>query len=570
MPAALPGWLVLLLAHGPLPSPVGLALRLPALLASPTTRPAVVPPAIEAAASFCLLFAAGAALHRSVRSGRGAAEVAHGTARFATAADLRAADLLSGQGVVLGSTSSLLGRRPLTDRSSDHVLVVMPPGGGKTTGPITGSLLNLRGSALVLDPKAELWALSAGWVAQHGLAIRFAPHLGGKTCCWNPLAEIPKGPEEVGLVSLLAENLITYPAHLHGENHWTASARSLLRCLILHVLYTVTTPTFGTVRDLLMSNSSHNDLFDSLATATHDRDGSRGWLDPNGHSSSTHPEVARLARTFRATPDRERGSIVSTLARFLDLWGDPRVRAATSRSDWTLDLLTRPRQPATVYVTVPANRLPTLAPLLRVLITLLSLRVTEGSEDEFRDREALGDHRLHLVLDEFAALGRIPILEEMLAFFRGYGVRSVLAVQDLSQLRRLYGPDHSIAATCRLHVAAASADVATRQEISRRLGEATHTYRKRSTTGSLLTARRTVSRAEVRRPLLTEGEVGTLPSENLLVVKAGHPPVLARRLPYWEHPTLAKRAENKPPDFDRDVQVEKVSGRPSGPAVRES
>ena len=440
MPAALPGSLVLLLAHGPLPSPIGAAVQVPGLLANPATRPSVLPMAAEAAAGFCLLLAIGAALQRSAHRRSSAAEVAHGTARFATRSDLRAADLLSGHGVVLGTAPSALGGRPLTDRSADHVLIVMPPGGGKTTGPVACSLLNLDGPALVLDPKGELWTLTSGWVSHRdGLAIRFAPHQGAETCCWNPLDEIPKGEEEIGLVTSLAENLITYPAQVHGENHWTASARSLLRCLVLHVLYAEDEPTFGAVRDLLMSEPDHDALFDSLATAEHDRDGSFGWRDSKG-STRTHPEVARLARTFRATPDRERGSIVSTLARFLDLWGDPQVRAATSRSDWSLELLTRAERPATVYVTVPSNRLAAQAPLLRILITLLAHRVTSGSEDGFRDREAFGTGRLHLVLDEFAALGRIPVLEEMLAFFRGYGVRCVLAVQDLSQLRRLYGP----------------------------------------------------------------------------------------------------------------------------------
>ena len=78
--------------------------------------------------------------------------------------------------------------------------------------------------------------------------------------------------------------------------------------------------------------------------------------------------------------------------------------------------------------------------------------------------------------------------------------------------------------------------------ISRRLGESTFTYGKTSRSGRVLTRRSTHSRAEVRRPLLTEGEVGELAPDRLLVVKAGHRPVLAGKLPYWTHPTLAGRA----------------------------
>ena len=543
LPAAAPAAIVLLLAQGPLPSPFDVPRTLPRLLANPYSRSTALSATAEAAAVAVFLLAVGAALLRSTHRGQGLAEIAHGTARLATPADLRAADLLSGEGVVLGSRPSLFGAQPVTDRSADHVLVVMPPGGGKTTGPIAGSLLNLDSSAVVLDPKGELWNLTAGWRRDAGhRLVRFAPHQGRATCRWNPLGEIRRGDGEVGLVSALAENLITYPAAMHGENHWTVSARSLLRCLVLHALYTWAAPSFGDVRDLLMSEANHAKLFRKLAEADHTRQGGdHGWKNAS-EGTRTHPEVARLARSFAATPARERGSIVSTLSRFLDLWGDPLVREATEHSNWTLAMLTDSAKPVTIYVTVPTNELARIAPLLRVLITLLTYRIT-AQGDGFRDREAFPDRLpIYLILDEFAGLGRMPLLENVMAFLRGYGVRCVLAVQDLSQLRRLYGPDHTISANCRLHVAAASADVATRQEISRRLGEATHTYRKRSRSGRLLSARTTVSQAEVRRPLLTEGEVGTLPGDRLLIVKAGHPPVLASKLPYWEHPELLARA----------------------------
>jgi type IV secretion system protein VirD4 len=523
---------------------------------------------LELAVQTAALVAAGGALlagvHRLGRSGGGgaAAVLAHGSARFATEADLRASDLLSGEGVPVGMQPGRLRRRPLTDRSADHVLVLMTTGAGKTSGPMSCTLLNTDHPALVIDPKGELWNLTAGWRAHRGhLAVRFAPQRGDRTCCWNPLAEIEPRDGEVAAISVLADNLITYPAEAHGENHWTSSARSLLRCLVLHVLYAGGRDsregvTLAAVRDLLNSPTGGMDgLFEGLAGTVHDVDGTCGWLDPaTGAKTRTHPEVARLARAFKETPERERGSVVSTLNRFLDLWGDPRIAGATSRSDWDLALLAERRRPATVYVTVPTNELGRLAPLLRVLLAMLAQRVTADAEG-FHDREAFPDRPpLLMMLDEFAALGRIPLLEDVLAFFRGYGVRVLLAVQDLAQLRRLYGPHHTFSATCRLHLASATPDVSTRQEISRRLGETTYVYRKTSRSGRLLSARATVSQAEVRRPLLTEGEVGALPADRVLISKAGFPPVVAEKLGYWQHPVLARRAEMKtPPDVPDEV-----------------
>jgi len=520
----------------------------PAWLASATARPPFLAATGEAAAVLLAGLALTMALARSVHRERSApATVAHGSARFATPADLERADLLSGEGLVLGSHRTRFSDRPLTDRSADHALILMTTGGGKTSGPLVSTLLNGDEPALVVDPKAELWELTAGFRRSRGhTVVRFAPFDGATTCRWNPFDEIKRGLAETTTLGILTQNLITYPAEAHAENHWTASARSLLRCLALDVLYRSEAPSFAEVREQILSTpKGHDAFFRALASAPHDPKLREGWTTSAGTPTPTHPEVHRLATAMASTPERERGSIVSTLHRFLDLWGDPRVAAATSTSDWSLAWLAE-RRPVTVYVTAPTSHLALLGPLLRILISLLAFQLTDD-DGPYRDVAVTSDNRLLLVLDEFASLGRMPILEDLLAFTRGYGVRTLLAVQDLAQLVRLYGRHHTFAATCRLHVAGATGDVSTRNEISRRVGEATFRYRKTAKSGSLLTTRRTVSHAEVRRPLLTEGEIGELDADQLLIVKAGHPPILAHRLPYWTDPRLARRAGWKPP-----------------------
>lgn len=567
----LPSALAFTLAHGPLYPPIAGFDWFAALLRTSWRWKAVGAAAEAVAVLVAGLGITAALLRRAVARGTAVAATAHGSARFADRADLAAADLLSGEGLVLGALGR--GRRPfaLTDRSGQHALVVMPPGAGKTTGPIASSLLNTpEHSALVLDPKGELFELTAGWRASQGhRVIRFAPH-GGTAASrpWNPLAEVARGEREIATLSALAENLVSYPADVQSADHWTAAARSLLRCLLLHELYSHPRPTFAGARTRLSSNAGKDaldELFAEMATTAHDRDGRYGWLDAEDRPTATHPEIRRLARTFEATPERERGSIVSTLNRFLDLWGDPRVAASTGSSGWNLSFLTDPRKPTTVYVTAPFNELARLAPLLRILVALLVHRLTDDS-DPYRDVAAGGRRRVLLVLDEFASLGRIPLLEHVLAFLRGYGITAMLAVQDIGQLYRLYTRNETFSGTCGIHLATATANLTTRSEVSRRAGEATVIYPKRSRTGSLTQGKTTRTQAEVRRPLLTEGEVGSLSPDQLLILKAGHPAVLAERLPYWGHPVLARRANLTPPrrldDGDGATGAAAPVGRP--------
>jgi type IV secretion system protein VirD4 len=175
-----------------------------------------------------------------------------------------------------------------------------------------------------------------------------------------------------------------------------------------------------------------------------------------------------------------------------------------------------------------------------MMLALLTLQVTETGGAAGGVPPA---RRLLLVLDEFRALGRVLILEQMLAYLRGYGVRAIVVVQDLAQLRQAYSDRESITGNCQLQLYAATQNLDTRQHASRLTGEATVRYQRRSVASPQGLARRTTrSDAEARRPLLTEGEIGELPADRLLISKAGVPPILARKLPYYEHPELARRA----------------------------
>lgn len=546
----LPSALLFALAHGPLFHPA-VGLRWARLLLGTRWSGLVTETLVQTVAVLAAGIIATAVLYRTSGPRRtDLAAVAHGSARLANHADLAAADLLSGQGLVLGAVPRGRGRDLLTDRSRQHALIVMPPGGGKTTGPIATTLLNTpEDSALVLDPKGELYDLTAGWRASRGQRIvRFAPVAGGLHGRWNPLDEIPRGGDEAGVVSALTDNLVSYPADVDRTNHWTAAARSLLRCLVLHELYVGREPSLASVRTLLSADedAALDELFRQLATSEHDRDGIYGWRDRDGAPTRTHPEVIHLARSFRTTPDRERGSIVSTLQRFLDLWFDPAVTAATATSDWSLSLLTAADRPTTVYVTGTFEKLARLAPLLRVLVALLVHRLTV-SDVPYRDVAVADRRRVLLVLDEFASLGRLPLLEEALAFLRGYGVTAMLAIQDLGQIHRLYTRSETFTGTCGIHVASATANLTTRGDLSRRAGVTTVVYPKTSSTGSFAQRKTTRHQAEVGRQLLTEDEIGGLAAHQLLVVKQGCPAILADRVPYWEHPIYARRAQLAPP-----------------------
>lgn len=482
------------------------------------------------------------------------AEIAHGSARLATLADVRASGLDRGSGVRLGTFLCGSEKVLLHDASEDHVLLIMPTGAGKTTGHIIPTLLASKDSAFILDPKGELWETTAGWRAKYGACLSFSPTASDPEAArWNCLDEVRRGGELMLDLRVVAESLITTASGDPNQSHWVASAQRLFQLLALHLIHDPgkKAPSMSDIRALLNHpGQSFEELLKGLVSFEHDPDGTHRFRSPlTGRETATHPEVAMLARSFLTTPDRERGSIVSTLQRYLSLWADPRVAKNTSGSDFSLaELLDRNRR-VSLYLRLPYGDLEPLAPLLRVFLGLLIRRMTEEGAPQAPSGDGQ-QHRTLFLLDEFAALGRLPILERMLGFFRGYGIRAVIVVQDLGQLVRSYSLQETISGNCQVHVAAATQSARTRAHLSTLAGEATVRYWRRSRAPGrlgLLDRRTTVSEAESRRQLLTPGEIGAMGKDRVLVLKTGVAPILGWKSRFFEEGHLLDRSRIDPP-----------------------
>src|ERR1035438_2592583 len=76
-----------------------------------------------------------------------------------------------------------------------------------------------------------------------------------------------------------------------------------------------------------------------------------------------------------------------------------------------------------------------------------------------------------MILDEFAQLGRLKVIENAMALARGYGVQVMPVLQDLNQLKGLYGESYQtfLASGCRIFFGAQ--DKFTSEYISQMCGE---------------------------------------------------------------------------------------------------
>ncbi|WP_156681080.1 conjugal transfer protein TraG [Sphingomonas profundi] len=484
----------------------------------------------------------GAAIFGSVWRARQRANLTtYGSARWASAKDIRAAGLLTEAGVFLGRT----GIRYLRHDGPEHIMAFAPTRSGKGVGLVVPTLLGWSGSAVIHDIKGENWQLTAGWRQRFSHCLLFNP-TDTRSARYNPLLEVRRGTDEVRDVQNIADILVDPEGALERRNHWEKTSHSLLVGAILHILYAEEEKTLARVASFL---SDPQRPF----TATLRRMMTTNHLGTTG-APIVHRVVASAAREVLNKSENERSGVLSTAMSFLGLYRDPTVAIVTSRCDWRIADLVEGKSPVSLYLVVPPSDISRTKPLIRLVLNQIGRRLTEHLHAE-NGAKAAGRHKLLMMLDEFPALGRLDFFETSLAFLAGYGVRAFLIAQSLNQIEKAYGEHNAILDNCHVRIAFATNDERTAKRISDALGTATEQRAMRNYAGHRLApwlAHVMVSRQETARALLTPGEVMQLPPTDELVLVAGTPPIRATKLRYYEDGTFKERLLPPPVLTDGD------------------
>jgi type IV secretion system protein VirD4 len=495
----------------------------------------------------------------------------HGTAHFASEAEIRATGLLPqpgqlGAGAYVGGWTDQEGNlHYLRHNGPEHIGVIGPTRSAKGVSLISNTLLSWPESVLALDQKEELANLTSGWratVAGNDV-YKFdpvAPH-GGVSI--NPLAEIRLGTEhEVGD----AQDTVTMIVDPDGRglvDHWSKTAHALLTGVVLHVLYKAQAEgREGCLPDLAFafSDPEHpiEHLWEEMLTNQYAPPGLYG-------DTRIHPVIASSARDMVNRPDEERGSVLSTALSYLTIYRDPLVRKNTSHSGLRISALQDSARPVTLYLIARPENKDRLRPLIRLIINQV-MRVLLRPPIRFVDGlpQMPHKHRLLLMLDEFPSYGRLDVFVEGLAHCAAYGIKAYLVMQDIAQLLSAYsnnGKDEPITGNLHIRIVFAPNRLETAQWISRMTGVMTIVKEHISTSGNRFGAfLQQVSRdyREESRPLMTEDEVMRLkaavkdgseliiePGE-VLVFVAGHAPIRGTQTLYFRDPTFLARSRIPP------------------------
>jgi type IV secretion system protein VirD4 len=360
-----------------------------------------------------------------MRPGFGLEDKTFGDARMADFTLPSDAELMSGlfagpKGIFLGWAMGKFDRdwvfhdtRTINYGGPRHGLTCAPTRSGKGACAIIPNLLVLNRSILVVDPKGQNAAVTAPFrsgMSRTFLLNPFNEH-GLGTSRFNPLAHLRIGdPNVFADVASLAEALIITEGK---DPHWPDSARNLVSVIILHLLATRgENAALPQIREVL-----------GLPQAALIK-------EIEAMMRSPYPFISELAGQFLENTD-EIKNIVSTArtqTKFLSdpLFADPETGVLTGDDFRATDFK---KHVSTLYLILPARHMAAYARFLRLVIVSALDQLTSVT----------GGVKTLFMLDEFKTLGHLSAIENAFSLAAGYNVQLWPFIQNLSQLRDVYG-----------------------------------------------------------------------------------------------------------------------------------
>jgi type IV secretion system protein VirD4 len=322
---------------------------------------------------------------------------------------------------------------------------------GKTTTVLNPNLYLYSGSILATDPKGELTRAAAKVRRAMGHNVYALDPFGTSdepTACYNPLDELdPNSATLIDDIAAITNALVVDDGDARSQ-HWNNSARMLLIGIILLTL-TLEPPErhLVTVRELLcltypalaITARREADLF------MNDEEGKKAYFNKNAAAVKTLLRLmarpgrlgpyarimASVGNRFLNTPQTELGSILSTAAAQTDFLDSLPLRRTLYRSDFRLSML-RADRPTTIFLSLPVGRMERHYRYQR-LVVQLACTALEQMGPYPRDRSPV-----LFMLEEFATLGYMKIMEHAAAYFPGFGLKPLILLQNIGQLTGNY------------------------------------------------------------------------------------------------------------------------------------
>lgn len=421
----------------------------------------------------------------------------------------------------------------VTLRDAIHTVTFAPSGAGKGQGIILPFLETCEDSAVVNDPKGELFLATSETRKRMGHEVRVN----------DPYHVVTNSPDTHNVIEFVdPKNLIADCREIASaiikrepgdkEPHWSDSAEIMAAVMTIGVAAFAKPENRHLQRVREMLSSTEN-----LAAGIEDL------------CKCPDPHIARLGNQAKQYQNKELNSVLTTLNRNLAFLDEPAIHASMLKSSYNPGKLRDGKM--TIYNIIPFDRLDTQANYLRLITgSLLRACVKEGFQKQ---------NKVHFVIDEAGSLGPMKQINDALDKYRANMVRVHLFYQSAGQLKSCFPHDEGqtmLSNTTQIFFG--TNDYSTAQLIDNRLGGRTNiTYSGSESTGGSSQGsqqgghnhstswNRTQSWSAHERRLMRPEEILTANKRFAITFVAGLPPIATwlayhyennyrpRRLPKW-------------------------------------
>lgn len=332
-------------------------------------------------------------------------------------------------------------------KAFEHILVVASTGSGKSASILIPQLQALNGniSAVVTDPKAELFKKTRRMLEAKGFSVKLLkldkPEVSLK---YNLLSNC----RNVDDVRKLAESIL-------GNDEWGMLSQPLLSAFLFRQYF-----LGGTLSDVVKDLAeSSQDIYELELEYFH-----KDEVDK--YSRMAFEQFKKVSSAGNAV-----GSIFLTIQGKMRVFEFDNIQAISAGNDFKINSL---RYTKTVlFISYPEEESRTYEPFLASfyfqLFNILKgdESVAEGSDDNV---EGLP---VYFLLDEFANVGRIPAMDNLISTIRSKKMSVEIFLQNIEQLKINYGDDiaKTIISNCKTRMTMAGSSEESAEFFSKICGE---------------------------------------------------------------------------------------------------
>jgi type IV secretion system protein VirD4 len=499
----------------------------------------------------------------------------YGDAREATKSEaISKLKLKNDTGIILGKKWGMLLRynNPLS------LLVIAPPGTGKTQSVIAPNLLSMPWSCLVYDPKGELTDITSGHRSTFSKVFIFDP-VSDDSVVFNPL--------DINLYGIKPDSDLINHARAHYQNvantlikfpdksddYWVKAARSVFVFTALWALWKYKSVSIADIRELIYAQTDFNKSKDLMLKGLDPRSvgleindnkeklekrlqllkskehkyllksekeelaGLEERIKKANYIDQNKEEIPNALRhdanslSLLSEGESQLTGVIGTLEPFLQIFADENIKKATTGVSEFNPLELR-NNPTTVYLKVRDKDKDRLADLLGLIVNTFANQLTSHMP-------SVDDQRVTLVLDEYLRLGKLSAIGSFPDISRGYNCNGIFVAQNYSQISAVYG--HEVMETfeqnCAYKVVFRQNNQKTAQIISRTIGNFTDDRKSRSKDLTKIDQKeRSEQISQEGLPLYSDQRILNLKSDEVIVLVEGFykRPILAKPIPAYK------------------------------------